>query len=50
MMTGLNDRDHIMDSIKAGADEYLVKPFSGDTLITKVEEALKTRINKASYR
>ena len=51
MMTGLNDRDHIgMDSIKAGADEYLVKPFSGDILVTKVEEALKNRINKPSYR
>ncbi|MFN3713487.1 MAG: response regulator [Alcanivoracaceae bacterium] len=28
---------HMMEAIAAGADEYLMKPFSSDALITKLE-------------
>jgi len=34
-----NDIDHISEAIKAGADEYIMKPFDGDILQSKFIEA-----------
>lgn len=32
-----NDVDHIRQAMDAGADEYIMKPFDRETLLTKVE-------------
>jgi len=34
-----NDVDHISEAIKAGANEYIMKPFDGDILHSKFVEA-----------
>jgi two-component system chemotaxis response regulator CheY len=34
-----NDLDHISEAIRAGANEYIMKPFDGDILQSKFVEA-----------
>jgi len=34
-----NDLDHISEAIRAGANEYIMKPFDGDILQSKFTEA-----------
>lgn len=34
-----NDVDHISEAIRAGADEYIMKPFDGEILQSKFAEA-----------
>ena len=34
-----NDVDHISEAIRAGANEYIMKPFDGDILHSKFTEA-----------
>jgi len=34
-----NDLDHISEAIRAGANEYIMKPFDGDILHSKFTEA-----------
>ncbi|MFQ5692899.1 MAG: PleD family two-component system response regulator [Nitrospinota bacterium] len=36
IMTRMNDKSHMLQAVKAGADDYIVKPFTGETLIRKV--------------
>jgi two-component system chemotaxis response regulator CheY len=33
-----NDADHITEALRAGADEYIMKPFDGDILQSKFSE------------
>ena len=40
MLTGESDRDKVMEALKAGATDYIVKPFFRTTLISKLEEVL----------
>jgi CheY-like chemotaxis protein len=40
MITGKSEGSVVVDSLKAGATGFLVKPFNRDTLITKLREAL----------
>lgn len=41
MMTTENAPDYIMKALELGAAEYIMKPFSKDILISKIEFALK---------
>jgi two-component system chemotaxis response regulator CheY len=34
-----NDAEHITEALKAGANEYIMKPFDGDILHSKFSEA-----------
>jgi two-component system, chemotaxis family, chemotaxis protein CheY len=34
-----NDAEHITEALKAGANEYIMKPFDGDILQSKFSEA-----------
>lgn len=43
MVTGEVEKENILAAIKAGVDQYIVKPFSGADLKTKIELALKKR-------
>lgn len=41
MMTGDARRETLLNSIQAGADEFLVKPFSSEALTAKLEKVLR---------
>jgi DNA-binding response OmpR family regulator len=40
MITGKSDGQVVSDSLKAGASNFVVKPFDRDTLIAKIDHAL----------
>ena len=41
MVTTEAEKPRIIEAIKAGANNYVVKPFTPDTLMGKIEETLK---------
>ena len=41
MVTTEAEKPRIIDAIKAGVNNYVVKPFTPDALVAKVEETLK---------
>ena len=41
MVTGEAKKHRIIEGIKAGVNNYVVKPFTPDTLMGKIEETLK---------
>lgn len=43
MVTGQKDKEMVLSALKAGASDYIVKPFSGRTLVEKMEETLAKR-------
>lgn len=40
MITAHNEKDYIVNAIKLGVTDYIVKPLSADTLSAKVNKAL----------
>ena len=36
LLTSRGDREHILEGLRAGADDYVTKPFDGDELLTRV--------------
>lgn len=40
MVTCETDRDHIVDAIKAGADGYVIKPFTAETITENIKRVL----------
>ncbi|HEY0844628.1 MAG TPA: response regulator [Noviherbaspirillum sp.] len=40
MVTGNNDRESVMESVRHGAAGYIVKPFNPGTLLRTIEQAL----------
>ncbi|MBF0170759.1 MAG: response regulator [Nitrospinae bacterium] len=43
MVTGVADKDHVLQALKSGADDYIVKPFSLNLFVSKIRENLKKR-------
>lgn len=43
MVTAEAEKDNIVEAIKAGVDQYVVKPFSADDLKKKMDLAYKKR-------
>ncbi|MFZ4626329.1 MAG: response regulator [Rhodoferax sp.] len=43
LVTAEARKDNIIDAVHAGADGYIVKPFSGEVLREKIEGILKRR-------
>lgn len=41
MITGKSDKNIVMESLKAGATDFVVKPFDRDTLLGKVHQLLR---------
>lgn len=41
MVTTMGEKSNILRAIQAGAANYLLKPFSGDELKTKIRQTLK---------
>ena len=48
MVSGYDDTNLIVESIKAGAQHYLVKPYTMDALLSTVRDSLMCRIGKGS--
>ncbi len=36
MVTSLNKMSNVLDALKAGADEYIMKPFTAEIIMTKM--------------
>ncbi len=43
MVTSQGERDKVIEALASGVDDYIVKPFTADTLKEKVERLLKRR-------
>ncbi|MBD3660972.1 MAG: response regulator, partial [Arenibacter algicola] len=43
LLTGLGSKEHIMQGLECGADDYIVKPYDYDLLISKIEALLQNR-------
>ncbi|OHB74961.1 MAG: hypothetical protein A2Z34_07940 [Planctomycetes bacterium RBG_16_59_8] len=40
MCTAMNQKENVIEAIKAGARDYIIKPFSRDTVLNKVDAIL----------
>ncbi len=40
MLTTINQKEKMIDAIRAGAKQYLTKPFSGEDLLTRIVQTL----------
>lgn len=40
MVTAIDQRDSLMEAIRAGASDYIVKPFEDERIVTAVKRAL----------
>jgi len=47
MLTAEGKKENIIEAVKAGASNYIVKPFTPDTLAKKVEHILGPLLNAA---
>ena len=41
MLTGETDRECVMDAIKSGVTDYIIKPYSHDSVLKKIMRALE---------
>lgn len=40
MVTTVSQKEKVIDAIRAGAKQYIIKPFSGEDLLTKIVQTL----------
>jgi two-component system chemotaxis response regulator CheY len=43
MVTTEAEKTRVMDAIKAGVNNYVIKPFTGDALLEKVKQTLERK-------
>jgi CheY-like chemotaxis protein len=48
--TAKNRKEDLVAAIKAGAEDYIIKPFTKETVLGKIEKALAARSNQSSTR
>ena len=48
MVTAEAEQEGVVRALKAGANEYLIKPISAEMLQKKIEKILKSSTNRAS--
>lgn len=41
MLTALSEIDNVVDAMEQGADDYIIKPFTSDILIEKIEKLIQ---------
>ncbi len=49
MITGVNDIDTAVETLKLGVSDYLVKPFTIDKVVGSITAALKSRAKGSSF-
>ncbi len=49
MITGVNDIDTAVETLKLGVSDYLVKPFTIDKVVGSITAALKSRAQGSSF-
>jgi DNA-binding response OmpR family regulator len=50
MLTGQGDRDAVMKARLTGADDYVIKPFTMETLLTKINQQFEQSQRMPKYR
>ena len=48
--TAKNRKEDLVSAIKAGAEDYIIKPFTKDTVLSKIEKALAARQEQSSSK
>src|SRR5436190_2731821 len=48
--TAKNRKEDLIAAIKAGAEDYIIKPFTKETVLGKIEKALAARMNQSSTK
>lgn len=48
--TAKNRKEDLVAAIKAGAEDYIIKPFTKDTVLSKIEKAMAARTNQSSSK
>src|SRR5258706_285077 len=48
--TAKNRKEDLVAAIKAGAEDYIIKPFTKDTVLSKIEKAMAARMNQSSSK
>jgi len=48
--TAKNRKEDLVAAIKAGAEDYIIKPFTKETVLGKIEKALAARTTQSSSR
>jgi CheY-like chemotaxis protein len=48
--TAKNRKEDLVAAIKSGAEDYIIKPFTKETVLGKIEKALAVRSNQSSTR
>ena len=43
LLTGLGSKEHIIEGLECGADDYIVKPYDYEILVSKIEGLLQNR-------
>ena len=49
MMSVQGEQDYLRRAMRAGASEFLVKPFSGDDLITTIRQVYTNEVSKRRF-
>lgn len=44
MVTAEADQNHLIDAVNAGVTDYIVKPFTPHTLVSKIEKQLNQKV------
>ena len=45
MVTAEAEKSHIIDAVKGGVNQYIIKPFTSDTLKEKIDNAIRHQEN-----
>ena len=48
--TAKNRKEDLVAAIKSGAEDYIIKPFTKETVLSKVEKAMSARNNQSSSK
>lgn len=48
--TAKNRKEDLVAAIKAGAEDYIIKPFTKETVISKIQKALSAKTNQSSSK